>query len=308
MSMTQVSLAAFMEAQARRGQSDVPGNYGYKADVDLGVGFYVCQKTKCMVMEKPICVPSGKRLAQGYMMLYAYCQKAGAVSILEGQLPPVLPATELEPSQFDSLAAIANNFGAKDPQAAANNSAYCVAIRVPAELCTQAETPGRNIWMVRFDMDKVSPILQAAKEGDAAAMAKGLLCSGLKADLVDEHGVSALMMAAMAGSVETCKQLLKHGADAAGPEPMAGRTPLMFAAQAGHCDVLALLLENGAEASTADLEGTTALMWASVAGKAAAAKLLAAHGFKDTQNKDGLTALGLAVKMGHTETAAALTA
>ncbi|CAE8603590.1 unnamed protein product, partial [Polarella glacialis] len=222
------------------------------------------------------------------MILYAYCQKAGVESILQGQLPPMMPATKKEPAEFADLAAIADNFGISvATKAAASNSEYCVALRVPAELATQAETPGRDLWIVRFDQDKVSPLLQAAKEGDAAKVRKGL-GDGASGDVVDEEGISALMMAAMAGSADSCQALLENSTNRTASvnyaEPMSSRTALMFAAQGGHAEAVKVLAAASADVSKVDKEGTTALMWAAVAGKAETAKLLAAQGHKDLKN------------------------
>merc|ERR1712130_88021 len=97
-------------------------------------------------------------------------------------------------------------------------SDFCVVLRVPAELVSKVDTPDRDLWIVRFDQDVISPFLQAAKEGDAAMVTKAVE-SGVSGKAVDEDGVSALMMAATNGSLETCEVLLKHGADANGVEP-----------------------------------------------------------------------------------------
>jgi len=254
-------------------------------------------------------IPNGKPLQQGYVVLYAYCSEQGVTSMLSGQLPPMLPATTKEPVEFNSKIEIADNFGNKDAQEAVKTGTtdFCVAFRVPAELATKAETPGRDIWMIRFDQDTVGPFLQAAKEGDVALVSKGL-DSGIHGEAVDENGVSALMMAAMKGSVETCQVLLDNFADPNGAEPTAGRTPLMFAAQGGASTVVELLLGKKADPSKADAEGNTALMWAAVANKAATVKVLQQFGFSDMTNKEGLTALEIAEKMGHADATAALKA
>ncbi|CAE8725732.1 unnamed protein product, partial [Polarella glacialis] len=297
-------------AVARKTKLDIPARYGYKADLPLGVGFLVEERTTVKVLEKAIAIPSGQSNSQGYMILYAYCQKAGVESILQGQLPPMMPATKKEPAEFADLAAIADNFGISvATKAAASNSEYCVALRVPAELATQAETPGRDLWIVRFDQDKVSPLLQAAKEGDAAKVRKGL-GDGASGDVVDEEGISALMMAAMAGSADSCQALLENSTNRTASvnyaEPMSSRTALMFAAQGGHAEAVKVLAAASADVSKVDKEGTTALMWAAVAGKAETAKLLAAQGHKDLKNAQGLTALQIAEKMNHADTVAVL--
>jgi len=286
-----------------------PPTYGYKADTELGLGFWTETTIKSKVLEKPIIVPNGLDHHQGYKMLYAYCSEEGLKSILEGALPPVLPATEKEPSMFPSLEAISQNFGAKDPKAAAVNSTFCVPLRVPAELANKVESKDaafgdRDIWMVRFDQDLITPFLQAAKTCDAAKLKEGL--KQVKGDTVDEFGVSALMMAATGGGAEACEVLLKGGAAVNHVERYARRTALMCAAQGGHLEVVKTLLAAKADTSQVDAEGQTALHWAALGGRLETARLLASLGQKNTKNQQGQTPAEVAEKMGHTETAAAL--
>jgi len=306
MAVASASLADYMEAIARSSKAEPPAGYGYKAELELGVGFFVSEVNQCKCLEKPIVIPNGTSNFQGYRVFFAYCSKDGVESMLMGQCPPVLPATTLEPKEFPSLAAISNNFGAKDPEgsAKAGGSDYCVALRVPAEIANQVETPGRELWMVQFNMDKVSPFLQAAKEGNAADVAKGL-GAGIAGNTCDENGVTALMMAIMGGSVETAQLLMDKGAELDTAEPISGRTPLMFAAQGSAPQLVEILLSKKADPAKADKEGQTPLMWAAVAGRLDAAKMLAAAGGKATTNKEGQTAAAIAEKMGHAEVAAA---
>jgi len=303
------SLADYMEAIGRKQKAEPPESYGYKADVAMGVGFFRAADVGVNVLEKPVTIPNGKPLQQGYVMLFVYCSEEGVTSMLSGQLPPMLPGTKKEPTEFGSKAEIADNFGNKDAEEAVKTgtSDFCVAFRVPAELATKVETPGRDIWIIRFDQDTVGPFLQAAKEGDVALVSKGL-DSGIHGEAVDEDGVSALMMAAMKGSLETCQVLLDNFADPNGSEPTAGRTSLMFAAQGGATTVVELLLGRKADPSKADAEGNTALIWAAVANKAATIKVLQQFGFSDMTNKEGLTALAIAEKMGHTDATTTLKA
>jgi len=307
--MATTSLADYFEAIARKQKAEPPQSYGYKADVAMGVGFWTSTDNGVKVLEKPVVIPSGKPLQQGYVVLYAYSSEEGVTSLLSGQMPPMLPATKKEPVEFNSKAEIADNFGNKDAEAAVKKgtSDFCVAFRVPAELATNVETPGRDIWIIRFDQNMVSPFLQAAKEGDSALVTKGL-DAGVEGETVDEHGISALMMAAMNGSLETCQVLVDRSADPNGSEPSAGRTPLMFAAQGGSTPVVELLLGKKADPSRADFEGNTPLMWATVANKVATIKVLQGFGFSDMTNKEGLTALAIAEKMKHADAEAALKA
>jgi len=300
------SMSVYMEGTARDMKADVPESYGYKAVPSLSVGFFVETNTTCHLLEKPVCIPHGSSAMAGYLILYAYCSEEGMESLLNGQLPPIMPATVKEPKEFESLADIANNFGMQNPESKTKNSKYCVALRVPAELATKAETPGRDLWIVRFDQDIISPFLQASKEGDAIKVSNALK-AGMKGTTMDEHGVSALMMAAMAGSAPTCKVLLDNGAEINHAEPKAQRTALMFAAQGGMVETVKLLLHSKADASKVDSEGSSALTWAAVSGTAEIAKLLLNH-CKAAHGWDGKDAIATAEKMGHKDTVAALQA
>lgn len=306
-------LSEYMEAVARRHQVDTPPGYGYKAAVGgeegVNIGFLVEATSGCQVLEKPVIIPSGKPDYQGYMMFYAYCAQGGIEHLLGGNMPEKLPATTKDPRAFGSKEAIAKNFGNKDPKgsAAAGNSDYCVAIRVPPELVVRVEglSDDYDLWMIRIDQSLIMPFLSAAKSGNAALVTKGLE-AGIDAKTVDEDLVPVLTIAAFSGSLETCQVLLSKGADANAAEPTNGRTALMAAAQAGAAPIVQLLLSAGANPSAADSEGQTALMWAATANKAETAKFLAAKGIKDIKNNQGLTALQVAEKMGHADTVAAL--
>uniref|UniRef100_A0A7S2I700 Uncharacterized protein n=1 Tax=Alexandrium andersonii TaxID=327968 RepID=A0A7S2I700_9DINO len=306
---TSESMTDYMEVLARKQKGEPPAGYGYKADVAMGVGFWKDESSGVNILEKPTIIPSGKAEHQGYVILFAYSSEEGIKSLLEGGLPPMLPCTTKEPKSFGSKAAIADNFGNKDPQAAVKKgtSDYCVAFRVPAELATQVDTPGRDLWIVRFDQDLISPFLQVVKEGDMAKV-RMALDSGISGQTVDEDGVSALMMAAMNGNLEMCQALLDKGATVNTPEPHSSRTPLMFAAQGGSTAVVELLLGKKADPAKADSEGGTALMWAAVANKSDTAKLLAGFGSTDAKNGKGQTALQVAEAMGHAATVAVLKA
>lgn len=300
------SLQDFMEGVARRQKIEPPEGYGYKADVDLGVGFFLEARTGVKVLEKPLIVPSGHPHYQGYMIFFAYSSKEGIESIVaHGNTPPKLPATTKEPREFESLASIADNFGAKDTAKA--KSEYCLALRVPSELAAKVDVPDRDIWIISFDQDRVVPFLTAAREGDAAKVKK-ILAEGVSGQTVDEDHISALMMAATVGSVETCAVLIEAGAEVDFTEPRSSRTALMFAAQGGHTDVVDLLIKHSADITKVDSDGTTALMWAAAAGQAGAARALANHGGRDAKNNQGQTALEIAQTMKHEAVIAVLQA
>ncbi len=117
-----------------------------------------------------------------------------------------------------------------------------------------------------------SPLMLASMTG-MVDVCKRLIA--LDAD-VNKTGWTPLHYAASAGHVEVIKLLLKHSAyiDAESPNKT---TPLMMAAMYGNPQSVELLLEEGADASLKNDKGMTALDFADVASKQAAAKLLVRH-------------------------------
>ena len=117
-----------------------------------------------------------------------------------------------------------------------------------------------------------SPLMLASMTG-MVDVCKRLIA--LDAD-VNKTGWTPLHYAASAGHVEVIKLLLKHSAyiDAESPSKT---TPLMMAAMYGNPQSVELLLEEGADASLKNDKGMTALDFADVANKQAAAKLLVRH-------------------------------
>eukprot|EP00913_Durusdinium_trenchii_P026267 g24646.t1 len=251
-----------------------------KADTELGIGYWMEIKTGCKVVEKPVIVPSGLDHHQGYRILYAYCGKdlEGVESLLEGALPPMLPATAKEPKEFATLEAIAENFGAKDPKARGTMylSDLMASYASPSWLTVspQLGMPSLSAWPATATTASGSHTgaalltggSAAAKTKNAAKLAAGLK-EGVKGDVVDEEGVSALMMAASEGGAEACEVLLKGG---------------------NHLEAVKTLLAAKADTTKVDSEGNTALHWAAVAGGLETARLLASLGQKTTKNaKDG---------------------
>ena len=153
------------------------------------------------------------------------------------------------------------------------------------------------------------PLVDAAKQGDAAAVA-ALLDGGAGVGSAAADGATALHWASHRDDAETVARLLEAGADvnaatdlgvtplwaagqngsaavaagllAAGADPnralLAGETPLMVAARAGATGVAGLLLAYGADAEARGPRGQTALMWAVGQHHADVVEVLLAHG------------------------------
>eukprot|EP00438_Fugacium_kawagutii_P002165 Skav228799 [mRNA] locus=scaffold359:67964:74549:+ [translate_table: standard] len=162
----------------------------------------------------------------GYTILYAYCQE--------------------EPALFSSLEAIAENFGAKDPKVSAAKSKFCVPLRVPVELAHKVMDVGPSAltqWVLETAMQP-RRAMQQTSEAEVDKLSAGLK-EGVKGSVVDEDGISALMMAATAGGAEACE--VHHG------------TALMCAAQGGHYEAARKTQNPWADAWS---EGSTELVMA----------------------------------------------
>ena len=73
-----------------------------------------------------------------------------------------------------------------------------------------------------------------------------LLHAGASANFPIDNGYTALMLASIAGSMDICNLLLKHGADVHGSHTKMAYTALYYAAQYGELKTASLLLEHGA--------------------------------------------------------------
>ena len=125
---------------------------------------------------------------------------------------------------------------------------------------------------------KVLPVLIAARK--------------VNLDPRNAHDESPLMLAALKGLTEVCKQLIDVEADINKP----GWAPLHYASTHGHIDIMYMLLEHSAYIDAASPNGSTPLMMASQYGTPQAVKLLLESGADPSiKNALGLTALDFAV-------------
>ncbi len=95
-----------------------------------------------------------------------------------------------------------------------------------------------------------TPLHLAAQEGHGAIV-RALLAKGAEAGVVTTTGVVPLHFAAAAGNVDVISALLDKGADPNAKEPQWGQTPLMFAAAAGRTEAVKRLATGGADLSAA---------------------------------------------------------
>jgi hypothetical protein len=102
---------------------------------------------------------------------------------------------------------------------------------------------------------------------------------------------SPLMLAALHGLTDMCRQLLQRGADVNKP----GWAPLHYASTHGHLEVMNLLLAQYAYIDAASPNGTTPLMMAARYGTPSAVKLLLEAGADPLLKNDlGLSAIDFA--------------
>jgi len=90
-----------------------------------------------------------------------------------------------------------------------------------------------------------TPLHLATQEGSDAVV-RALLARGAEAGAVTTTGAVPLHFAAASGSVAVISMLLERGADPNAREPQWGQTPLMFAAAAGRTDAVRRLVAGGA--------------------------------------------------------------
>ena len=118
--------------------------------------------------------------------------------------------------------------------------------------------------------------------------------SETRIDVRTSKDETPLMLAAIKGQVELCRELIARDADINKP----GWTPLHYAASAGKTDVVNLLLQHYAYIDAESPNRTTPLMMAAGYGSADAVKaLLLAGADASLKNAVGMTALDFARKM-----------
>ena len=107
----------------------------------------------------------------------------------------------------------------------------------------------------------VTDLWRVAETNDILALER-VLSTGVDVNACNEHGTTALMLAAYHGRLHMVKALIARGAD-----PNAVRhdnfTPLTLAAFFGYTDIVRLLVQAGAEKDLVTRNGTSARMWAS---------------------------------------------
>jgi hypothetical protein len=154
----------------------------------------------------------------------------------------------------------------------------------PDELAARAKLAQKNLPYSEAAFTKV------VAEGDTGAVDL-FLASGMKPDVRDATGRTALMNAASRGSNNISQKLLSKGADVNASDAT-GSTALMEAALGGHKETTKVLLDNGADVNRVDNNGQTALIRAASQGHTDIVRTLINQGARvDVKGRDGRDAL-----------------
>ena len=154
-----------------------------------------------------------------------------------------------------------------------------------------------------FDPNTISPagehgLIVALREPSLKAVSALLGAPKVNVEVRTPHDESPLMLAALKGLTDLCRQLIVLGADVNKP----GWTPLHYAATSGHLATMDLLLDEHAYIDAPSPNGTTPLMMAAHYGTAPAVKLLLDAGADPTlKNEQGLSAIDFAQRVSRTE-------
>ncbi|MFG0263852.1 MAG: ankyrin repeat domain-containing protein [Rhodopirellula sp. JB055] len=132
---------------------------------------------------------------------------------------------------------------------------------------------GQGVEASSMDEQKRTALQMAAFDGHTPVV-EWLLSKEVEVDHRDSFGRTALMYASTADNAETVKLLLDAGAAVDLVDSEEHFSPLMFAAAEGQMAVVELLLEAGADPTKTDIDGETAIDFASSNGHTEVVKRL----------------------------------
>lgn len=155
-----------------------------------------------------------------------------------------------------------------------------------------------------LDPDSVDPqgntLLMLSIQNRQPEISRLLLKWHARPNRRNQHGDTALRIAALHGQLMTVRDLVAAGAQV----NMPGWTPLIYAAFNGHTAVVDFLLGQGAEVNAVSDADATALMVAARNGHLETARRLLAAGAEPNHvNTRGETAIDWALNAGHTNVA-----
>ncbi|KAI9869165.1 MAG: hypothetical protein M1813_002989 [Trichoglossum hirsutum] len=147
-----------------------------------------------------------------------------------------------------------------------------------------------------------TPLHWAAEKGHEE-MARLLLDSGAKADVMDKEGRTALLLGSCKGHEKFVQLMLDRDGVDLNTKDVDCSTPLSFAAENGHENVVRMLLQHeGIEPDSKDRDGSTPLSWAAWRGHSSVVEMLLQRDDVDPDVKDntwGRTPLSYAAERGH---------
>jgi hypothetical protein len=144
-------------------------------------------------------------------------------------------------------------------------------------------------------------LILAAGAGDTGTV-QALLAGGAQVNARNRDGETALFSAAFLGRLAVVRELVRHGADVNATSRL-GVTPLMEASR-NRVVVVKFLLGSGANVNARDVLGGTALMAAAFTGRIDMVRTLIKAGADvNVKDNEGRTALSRAVAGGHGDVA-----
>ena len=158
-----------------------------------------------------------------------------------------------------------------------------------------------NTFPQDSDANGKTPLMAAAREGDAAAVSR-MISTGADVNAANAGGATALMFAALSGDPKVTSLLVRAGARTDAKAKL-GWTALALAAVKGHTEVAEVLLDAGADQGVRDAYGWTPLMRAVDRRRSDFVKLLLDEPGADLglRQEDGATALHIAAATGDLE-------
>ncbi len=171
---------------------------------------------------------------------------------------------------------------------------------------TDDATTIRQLLAKGFDVNTTDPqgeygLMIALRESSLKAAQALIEAPHADLNVLNSHGESPLMLAALAGHLDLVELLIKKGADV----NKTGWTPLHYAASKSQLPILRVLIENHAYIDAESPNGSTPLMMAAMYGNPQTVELLLQEGADPLlKNQQGLTALQFAERASRAEAAA----
>ncbi|XP_012283371.1 ankyrin repeat domain-containing protein 39 [Orussus abietinus] len=164
--------------------------------------------------------------------------------------------------------------------------------------CCKSAAVRTSVCQSLSEMDFERGIWYAAQTNDLDRV-NNLLKKGTSASAEDLAGYTPLHYAARNGHYKICEMLLENGANVNAITRSGRATALHRAAMQGHQDIVKLLLNAKADPNMRDDDGYTALHRAVLANSSSVCKLLIPRTNPKSLDKNGRTALQLAVEKGY---------